>query len=326
MSYSPLAIMTDCGDGRGVALVQDGKGPVQRVGVDLNEKDGTPKPRIQVDGDWVEVGPDFAKAYKGLVSKETFAKGERERLCGDLKSESDAEKSDGHWGPGWMVIPAGAAGLSYVIDRLAFNDLRLTLPNDRLTDGVLVARTGTDLVRTISYVGFEPHLSDTNAAIADAGYGAVAVGMGIAAVVKPNGGDPELRFALSGVVDISAARLHRHTNRGWGSLYQVGLGAVLIPVGALAIGLDRPAVSEHDMYAPSGMAGARDVNNNPYESTKFPNLGLNLATIGLTQFATGAIYGISYLATGSSPGPSVPQVSALPRPEGGGEIHVMGRF
>jgi hypothetical protein len=228
----------------------------------------------------------------------------------------------------WLLVPAGAMGLSYLSDRFALNDLRLTLPDDKLTYGILGVRTGADVVRTISYVGFEPGLSDTGAAVSDGLYGALTVGMGIAAFVQPRGGDPELYFMMNGLGDIGAARAHRHLGRGWGSLLQLGAGAVLIPVGIWGIGLERPTVgtSGDPMYAPPDLPpGSRDVAGNPYESSRFPNAGLNVTILGANQLFSGLVYGISYLSTGRAPDPSTPRVSASPT-AGGAMFNLTGTF
>lgn len=78
---NPLSIFSDCGGGYGIAMVEDG-GRTSRVSVDLNARDGTPRPRVIFsDGRSVNVGSDFVAAYRRLADTEALREEDRETEC-----------------------------------------------------------------------------------------------------------------------------------------------------------------------------------------------------------------------------------------------------
>lgn len=337
MSYSPVGIMSDCENGYGVALVQDGDNPSVRADVDLNTTDGSAAPRIRVAGNWINVDDAFVSAYRGMTPTNSMSADSRTEACGAIRSAVDPGISEVH--PFWLVtVPTLAVGGGYAVNRIARADL-LTASSDPGTVGSILdwSYGGANALYSATLTPMTRH-SDRGWAY---GMGGVNAGAGLAFLIasfaQPSGrGTPELSTSLSlltngGLVFVYGDRVSgRDPVRFYtGFGLQLALGATGLGLGLGGVGR-RPTVSEPDMYAPDGMAGARGVPGNPYEGMRFPGLDRDLVWLGAGHILGAGLNLVDYLwisRAGENRPEEAPRVhvgfSPLP---GGGVGSVSGSF
>jgi hypothetical protein len=305
--------------------------------VDLNATDGSATPRIRVGGNWINVDDAFASAYRGMTATNSMSEESRTEACGAIRRAVDPGIAEVH--PFWLVtVPTLSIGGAYAVNRIARADL-LTASTEPGTVGTILdwGYGGTNALYSATLTPMTRH-SDSGWAY---GMGGVNAGAGVAFLIasfaQPSGrGTPELSTSLSlltngGLVFVYGDRVSgRDPVRFYtGFGLQLALGATGLGLGLGGVGR-RPSVSETDMYAPDGMAGARGVPGNPYEGTRFPGLDRDLTWIGVGHLAGAVVNFIDYQWI-SRAGESRPD--AAPRPHvslsptaGGAFLSVDGRF
>ncbi|HEX5035531.1 MAG TPA: hypothetical protein VFX30_00010 [bacterium] len=348
MSYRPTSIYTDCGSGYGVAMVRDGDGDPVRASVDLNLTDGTATPRIQVNGNWIDVDQSFVTAYTALTSSRALSGTDRETACRAINGDR-APASEGPVDPGiarvhpfWLLsAPTLGAGGSVFVNYLAYPDLT-TASRDPAFPGTLMsllsigskslyAGTFTPLTRHS-----DPEWAYTLSGI-HAGGGLVLLAVGL---TSENGrGTPWLGSSVDfmtngGLGFCYGDRVSGRAPARFGTCaaLQGGLGAAYLIMGLAGVGA-RSSVPESDTYAPSGMAGARDVPGNPFEANPFPGMNYQLRDSGIAQLLGMGVNVVDYLWI-SRAGENIPadanrptvRVSPMTPPGGGFGLSATGTF
>jgi hypothetical protein len=298
MSYRPISILSDCGNGYGIALVADGDNPPVRAGVDLNATDGTATPRIQVNGAWVEVDATFADAYRGITASHALTGDDRTTSCRVINGGHDPAP-DGPVDPGiarvhpfWpIVVPTLAAGASFGINYLAYPDL-YTASRDPGSVGTILTlgSIGSKSLYAATFTTMTRH-SDPAWTYSLSGIHAAGglIFLGVAFAQPSGRGTPWLGTSVDmmtngGLGFCYGDRVSGRDSTRFGvcAAVQGGLGAAYLIMGLAGVG-ERGSVSPGDMYAPPGMAGARDVPGNPSERTAFPAMNLQLRDSGIAQ-------------------------------------------
>lgn len=337
----PNTTRFECGGNAayGVVRVSDTEDPAHPeldVQVDTNRDDGTELPRIILpDGTSENIDNDFLSAYQDPGRRQEIARPDQQTACREMEAAGRAaqrpQAGDESWGLRWLLYPLGTAvglGLSYYVDRRLLNDMTMVpgFREDAVADRAYVFRTVGDLLRTGTYVGYEPQLGTTMAAVSDSFYG--GVGLVLFSVALAGGaGDPEMHLGLSAITDVVAARAHRHLGRGWGSLAEIGMGGLLLGLGFGGVCGGRPEVREggdatHDPYVDPG-------ETSPYRPmSQLPNCATNLTLIGADHISWGLVFEVFYLMSGgeeSTAASSIPQIGFQPL-RGGGMAGISGSF
>lgn len=81
-TYTPVAILSDCGNQYSVALVDEAQGKQHQVVIDLNDKDGTKEPRIIFsDQSSVNVSGNFVRSFLALPNHNVLNPTQKKLFC-----------------------------------------------------------------------------------------------------------------------------------------------------------------------------------------------------------------------------------------------------
>jgi hypothetical protein len=272
--------------------------------VDLNQDDGTPEPRIRISGekDWINVDKAFVDAYldtKKTPLKEYLPKDEKATACKALKKELMPEESKTGALP-HLVLGGSILGREvlsfYILDKKNLTPMsRIAGFDDSLLKyGVLSARVGTDLITHAAYVSMHERLSPTARLGYDLSYlGLTAAGWAL------DQGDPAMQNTIQTFNTLSAANINSYAGKGWGSIYQLSMGALQFGL-AFAVPTQTAPAAKDAYVDPSNVASHYNVQGNPYEQVRFPGLKTNLMLDGVSLFLWGAVQGVTHLSGGST--------------------------
>lgn len=350
MSYRPTGILTDCGNGYGVALVRDGDGAPVRAGVDLNPGDETPNPRIYVDGAWVDVDAAFAAAYRikaseyaPMTSARSLSAESRTTSCREINGGNDptAEPGVDPGGIHWMAfsVPLLAGGLFIGINKIARSDLLIASSDPgAVGTGLELAYGGTLTLYTTSVIPMTRRADTGWWAVVNGGSLAAGLGLGIYGLTQNGRGTADftsgLNLASTGTLGLIYG--DRHDSANPARFYPAfSLQAAMSATGFIlfftGVG-SRPTVSGRDMYPPEGLPpGSRDVPGNPYESSLLPAANRDFMWWGIANLAGATINMVDYQVSTSSgsarEGRSGVTVRAAPMTlPGGGGLTFSGTF
>lgn len=349
MSYRPIGIMTDCGNGYGVAMVQDGDNPSVRASVDMNTTDGTANPRIQVNGTWVDVDAAFVANYNGMRSTRALSAESRTAACRAINGGTDPAPeppppptaASRRIGWGWLVVPTLSIGGAYAVNRIARADLGTASTDPGQVGTILdVGYSGLNILYGATHTPMTRH-QDSGWSL---GYNIGALGVGggllIFSLTQPSGsGTPELGTSMALLTNGTAGLVYGDADSGRSPVrFYTGFGLQLA-FGVAGTGLwlggvgAAPTISDRPMIAPPGMAGARGVDN-PAAGPRFPGLNTEFRDVAFGNFAGAVINFVDYTwisppgtdAANAQAGRPTIHLGAMTPPGGGFGLQTYGSF
>lgn len=231
MTYRPVSITNDCGNGYATAVVQDDEGHSVDVIVDTNPSDSTSGDRIIVDDHRsVLVDENFMTAYRALLGRQghpatpdhLYACSHATRVAqagarstpSHVQSLPSEPREDSLGRISWMsarfVGVLFGTVFSYSLDRQR-HALQALPPERRELGGTLdIMHIGLDGLATASYMLLEPNVPEGWATAFDLTYGGVSVIWGCIPAIGSEGQGYQRNLCVSAGANIISARGYRH--------------------------------------------------------------------------------------------------------------------